>query len=697
MSFLAPLYLIAGLAIGLPILFHLIRQTPKGKQVFSSIMFLSPSPPRMTKRSHVEDWLLLLLRAFAICLLALAFARPFFRTTSSDDAPTGIVLLIDTSASMQRKGYWESVQAEVNAKLKEVSPEDSLAVLRFDSDTEMLFSIEEWKQQPQQLRKERILERVRNIDVSWNKTRLGEAMIQAAELLTENNQKTTQALRLIVISDLQSGSEWEALSAYTWPQNVLVDFVPVGERGSATNASIQIVADDNLTDNILRLRVSNSQDAGSDLFNINWQDLFSDGVALPKSNSDISAYVPPGQTRIVRAPDPPTDFITQRLVLTGDEEPFDNICYVAKTEPWKVHIVYAGNTDDSTNGLRFFLEPVFQSTPGRKVTVHNWNSEDVNSPIEATQLSLMVIGGKLSTEQLSWVREWSRAGGQTLFVATDPEQSLSLYELLELPISEVTEADITEYSMLSQVDLTHPIFAQFDDPRFSDFTKLRYWKHRVFKTESLPDLKVLAKLENNDPAIGEIPIGKGRVILLSSGWNRDDSDLAVWSKFVPMMNAMLEYGSQQRYVRPQFTVGDVIHVSDFSRTETQLKIRHPKGEIVPFNDTYRFMQPGLYKIAPSELELAEPNATTLAVNLPPAESQTTPLSLDVFKSNGIPLSLPKQAQATELNEAVNERQLMNVELESKQQLWKWLLLLALFVLFLETVIAGIRAPSRQAV
>jgi len=110
MSFLAPFYLLAGLAIGLPILFHLIRRTPQGRQVFSSLMFLSPSPPRMTQRRRIDDWLLMFLRIAAILLLAAAFARPFIPalTAAALSSPTEeILVLLDRSASMQRPGYWE--------------------------------------------------------------------------------------------------------------------------------------------------------------------------------------------------------------------------------------------------------------------------------------------------------------------------------------------------------------------------------------------------------------------------------------------------------------------------------------------------------------------------------------------------------------------------------------------------------------
>jgi hypothetical protein len=40
MSFLAPLFLIGAIVIGLPIFFHLIRRTTRERKVFSSLMFL---------------------------------------------------------------------------------------------------------------------------------------------------------------------------------------------------------------------------------------------------------------------------------------------------------------------------------------------------------------------------------------------------------------------------------------------------------------------------------------------------------------------------------------------------------------------------------------------------------------------------------------------------------------------------------
>ena len=85
MSFLTPFYILGLAAVAAPIIFHLIRRSPRGEVPFSSLMFLSPTPPRLTRRSRLDNWLLLLLRAAALSLLAFAFARPFLRQAAQLD------------------------------------------------------------------------------------------------------------------------------------------------------------------------------------------------------------------------------------------------------------------------------------------------------------------------------------------------------------------------------------------------------------------------------------------------------------------------------------------------------------------------------------------------------------------------------------------------------------------------------------
>ena len=99
-------------------------------------MFLSPSPPRLTRRSRLDNLLLLLLRAAAIILLAFAFARPFLRQSAQlqFDPTQGRILaiLLDTSASMQRENLWQQALAKAESVLHDLGPADSAALYTFD-------------------------------------------------------------------------------------------------------------------------------------------------------------------------------------------------------------------------------------------------------------------------------------------------------------------------------------------------------------------------------------------------------------------------------------------------------------------------------------------------------------------------------------------------------------------------------------
>src|SRR3954467_10245815 len=99
MSFLAPLFLLGALAIAGPVIFHLIRRTTREVTPFSSLMFLQPTPPRVTRRSRLENLWLLLLRCLALLLLAFAFSRPLWPhamdpSPSASNAGKRTVLLV---------------------------------------------------------------------------------------------------------------------------------------------------------------------------------------------------------------------------------------------------------------------------------------------------------------------------------------------------------------------------------------------------------------------------------------------------------------------------------------------------------------------------------------------------------------------------------------------------------------------------
>src|SRR6478609_195444 len=127
-NFLAPLFLAGAAAVALPFIFHLIRRSSREKVVFSSLMFLEPSPPRITKRSRLEHLLLLLFRCAVLGLLAFAFARPFLQkplpAAAANDKNARVAILVDASGSMRREDLWNQARARAVEAVRQLKPTD---------------------------------------------------------------------------------------------------------------------------------------------------------------------------------------------------------------------------------------------------------------------------------------------------------------------------------------------------------------------------------------------------------------------------------------------------------------------------------------------------------------------------------------------------------------------------------------------
>ena len=223
MNLLAPLFLLGALAIAGPIIFHLIRRTTREKQTFSSLMFLMASPPRLTRRSRLEHLLLLALRCLVICILATAFARPFIRKPmlpeTSDSPGKTLLVLIDTSASMKRGNLWAQARDKAQSILRAASPADRVAVFSFDRQLTQAFGFEQWNTTAQGERASLASSAVTAISPGWFDTRLGNALIGAAEILEDANLKAASGPRQItVISDFQEGSHLEAWRGTNGPK-----------------------------------------------------------------------------------------------------------------------------------------------------------------------------------------------------------------------------------------------------------------------------------------------------------------------------------------------------------------------------------------------------------------------------------------------------------------------------------------------
>ena len=121
---------------------------------------------------------------------------------------------------------------------------------------------------------------------------------------------------------------------------------------------------------------------------------------------------------------------------------------------------------------------------------------------------------------------------------------------------QVSEAEVDDYVMLSKIDFGHPVFEPMADPQFNDFSKIRFWSHR--KLDNVDESwQVVASFDDGDPALIETTIGKGRLLVLASGWQPKAGQLALSTKFIPLVYSLFDLGRRANE-SDRYTVGEAI-------------------------------------------------------------------------------------------------------------------------------------------
>jgi len=704
MSLLAPLYIAGLLAVSLPIIFHLIRRTPHGRQTFSSLMFLAPSPPRVTRRSRLNNIFLLLLRALALCLLAFAFARPFLRQEAelnvTESQGRRIALLVDTSASMRRADLWRQVAARVDEVLHDVAVADEVGLFTFDQQVRNLLTFNEWNEQESSRRAAVLRARLAEAAPTWAATNLGDALATVADMLADAGDSTHSSAvagrQLVLISDLQQGSRIESLQGYEWPASVLLDVKSVTLK-KPTNAGFYLVKDaadveDDGRDGRLRVRVSNEPESKSEQFSLAWA---VDQGTL-KNVEPLKVYVPPGRSRVVRVPWPAKGEHADRLLLAGDDHDFDNALFVVPLRQELVRLIYLGDdAADDAHGLRYYLQNAVPDTVRRKVEFIARGKDQPLAAADLLDVNLVVVSSPLAEDQLSLLSRFLESGGTVLHVLKDIAAGKSAAGLMRLDTLEMEEAPASDYALLGEIAFDHRLFAPFADPRFADFTKIRFWKHRRVRLPSSTEAStlhpppstlnpqpftVLARFDNGDPFLIEQLVGKGTLLTATSGWHPADSQLALSTKFVPLIAGLVQQNGDGLQ-EAQHSVSAPIELPKTDSPEGRT-IRRPDGREITLAAAAGSFEgadvPGIYRLLSAGQEVP------LAVNLAADESRTSPLAVEELEHRGARVG----TQPTRAELAERQRQMQSAELENRQKWWRWLIVGVLGVLVAETTLAG---------
>lgn len=682
MSWLFPLYLLGAGAIIAPILMHLRRRPPQDRVEFSSLMFLQARTPLPVSRRRIEHWLLLLLRCMALVLLALMFSRPWLQTDERAGAEAGraVLVLVDRSASMQRGDLMRQALEQAREVVQKASPADRVALAAFDSRLRMLWTFEE-DAGAGPARTAPLLQRLGEIQPGWHSTDLGRALVDALAQLSSASGLRGMEKRLVVVTDLQEGARLDALRGIAWPEEVSVQVLRVEVRDEG-NMTLSLAAADTGSAGArgtkfegaetLRVRLSNARDSQVSDFSLSWQK--GGGEAL-------AGYLPAGATRVLNVPLPgPAGAAADILQLSGDAWDFDNRVFLAPAQPRQVSVAWLGAQDgaDEAASPLFYLKRALQPTTSLEPRVVS------GAEVVLPQCEVAVLQGRPP----AMLADWIRAGGLAVWLLEPGTGAGEVEALTGVSGASLKEAGAEGYRMLGEVNPEHPLLRPFADPRLRDFTKLRFWRHRevTLAGAAAERFEVIARFDNGAPAMLALPMEKGTLLLLTSGWHPADSQLALSTKFVPLLFGWLESAGFSHSERAGLSVGDALPPGNLDAT-----VLTPEGRevAVKAGASFPLESVGFYQVrAGSETRMH-------AVNLPPEEGRVAAMEPERLKDFGVRLhEMSGTREEIARSSRVQER-LAASEAEKQQRAWLWVLAALLAALGLETLLAGRTARPDQ--
>jgi len=196
MSFVYPSFLIALLALLIPIIIHLFSFRRFKKVYFTNVKFLKEVKEEKASRSKLKHWLVLLSRLLALAFLVFAFAQPFIPREESQvvKGDKAVSIYVDNSRSMEAISTDASLIEKAKRKARDIvnayGVSDRFQIVTNDA---------EGKHQ-RLLNKEEVLSYIDEIQPSPNVQTLSQVVDRQKQVL---NKSESEQKNIFLISDFQ--------------------------------------------------------------------------------------------------------------------------------------------------------------------------------------------------------------------------------------------------------------------------------------------------------------------------------------------------------------------------------------------------------------------------------------------------------------------------------------------------------------
>ncbi len=675
MSLLSPWFLAGALLIAGPIIFHLIRRATKDRIRFSATQFLKESPPQLQRKSRIQNPWLLLLRCAIIGLLAFAFGRPFIQSnlpiTPALTTPNALVVIIDSSASMQRTGAWENAVEQVESYVDDLAATDQLSLISSAATARTLVTFEQWNEWPPNERKTLASATLAENEPTWGASRLDDAIGLALASLeqVDENRELRSDKRIVLISDTQKSARIAGIAGREWPEGCRFDIATV-QGSQPGNTGIRWLGWSGSDESQRKMRIGvqttgiiqNSERTLS-LYDAQTGTLLGDPLQLYSNSGDnaIALLEVPAETE--------GPF---KVELSGDNEPFDNTLYIAEERPRPMALHYYGDPEnaDDPNRSAFYIK---RASAGWSDPVVTFGGPDMPDNAENRAPPFLLVDSPLDRATVQSVQDAVESGSHALVLLQSPDlipTAQSLFQETGWSDARIDRAD----SRLGFIDFQHPSFVLFSDPRFSDFSRIRFWHTHALRLPSSSQASIVARYDDDSPAVLERTIGRGSVTLWVGDWGPKASQWTLSTKFVPWLQRLFERAAGGPDQPSVVRVDSARSLFPSTTARWQPIGASDSAAEVP-------NAPGLYRLTDGRAD------RWVALQIAPEESEWEPYALEDWERLGAPIDSPYDRQ-NEAAASESELRAQNaVELESQQQIWRWVILAVASLLILESLIA----------
>jgi len=676
MAFLTPFFLLGLGAIAIPVLVHLIQREKKRVVEFPSLMFVRRIPYQSVRRRRIRHWALLMLRAAAIILIVLAFARPFMRQGPVAAAAVGgareIVIALDQSASMGYGDHWTRAKDAARAVVRGMGASDRATLVLFGKNAE-----ENMRATADRSRLEAAINAAK---VTSGATRFGPALKLAESILSRSPIKRREA---VLISDFQR-SGWSGSEEVRFPEGTSVSTVSVASKDTA-NLSVPSVSfarasfsgQERIT---VTAGLSNKGDEALKDVPVT---LTIDGHEIQTEKASVAAHAS-GSVSF-------TQFTLTGPNIKGmihagtDALPADNNFHFVLTPSAPVSLVVVDSGDSSSSSLFLAKALSIGSTPTFQV---EQTTASRMTPAAFDKRAVVILNDTMFPPAAGGgaLRKFVERGGG-LLVATGDHTTWPQGEADLLPgrLGATVDRMSGRSGSLGYLDYSHPVFEVFKAPRSGDFSAAHVFRYRALQTS--PGDRVLARFDDGAIAAAEKKVGAGRVVVWASTLDDSWTDIGVKPIFLPLVQQMVRYLAQYEQPASWYTVGQVLDLTARAKSRADRIVVTPSGERIAQSSLgegteglLELSEQGPYEIRPNGAASGRPE--TIAVNLDPAESDLSAIDPSELVASVTGHATPVAVQPDQAQEMTRE------ESERRQSLWWYLLLAGLGLLAIETLISN---------